>query len=394
MTTEIKARAIIKKEDGLTLIDMAVLLMVVGLMIAPFAHTYHIERKNRELNETVGSQNKLWEAVESFYFENGFYPCPSNPTLGPGDANFGQENRLAPIAPATQGLCATDVGNPDLPNPGDTVYWGAIPHSALKIDYNQTIDEHNFKLTYNVSAALTMQATYDSDAGQITTWEYLPDAQGACTEFGVDAPFITNRVHVVFVSHGEDGSGAYSLAGDQIRQCELDNQPAADNENCDRDDTFILPNCLKTDNVQTTNHYDDLIARDSVRTEAPARMWDGAPDPNNTVSNAGLIGVGNEDPQHEIDVIGNILSDDDENDPEKRGRVHSTIYCDTAGENCFRPSIIAGNDPRMLCEGSGGMGGIALGEARCQNTLPVEPAACPSGTFARGFDEQGNLLCE
>lgn len=84
---------ILKSENGFTLIDVAVALLVIGILAAPLVQQYRIWLLTSKQQLTAGRAQNARDAIEQYYFVNNRYPCPADPRLGPSDADFGVELR-------------------------------------------------------------------------------------------------------------------------------------------------------------------------------------------------------------------------------------------------------------------------------------------------------------
>jgi hypothetical protein len=74
---------------------MWLLMTMLGLILVPLISQYNRWKIDKERGLTSQHYTAIDKAIEDFYFEKGRYPCPALPTLGPGDAAYGQE-ALAP----------------------------------------------------------------------------------------------------------------------------------------------------------------------------------------------------------------------------------------------------------------------------------------------------------
>lgn len=407
-----------KNEDGLTLIDIAVILIIIGILLYPFLQSRRLSLETAKQGSTIGAILVINKAIEAYYLENKYYPCPANPAIGPNTivagaapVQFGEENRLPPVAPATVGLCVTDAGNNALPNPGDTAYSGAVPFKTLKLTLDESLDAWNNKLEYVVSATQTHPATFSPNGGAITlekSAELFPHPETnipVCTATDDEDPLNPTPLipsprnhieqHLVVFSHGYDGLGAYDVQGNSAGGCLAGGNETQDSENCDSDSTFRLPSCL-SNTIPGANFYDDVftISAESDWKSVPSVIWDTAQNPNDLGSVVGYIGIGNPNPQHHVDVNGNILSDTVDGDPNKKGNVHASTYCEKTGTNCFDPKTISGDDPNMTCSDGSGMGGIGSNKAKCTNKLPVgKESSCPEGKSVKGLKANGEVKC-
>lgn len=374
----------LKDESGLTLVDIAIALMVIGLLVAPLVQTYHLRQKEIEKSNTNASINAAQAAVNQFFFDNDRYPCPADPTLNTTNANYGQED-----------CSGTNPNIPVAPAGANNVYIGAVPFQTLKLTPKQALDAWNHKITYAVTDILTNVATYNPGLGAISIQKPAyykgPDQ---CSIPGVDAPQppVTN-VHYALLSMGKTGAGAYTADGAQPTACP--NGGTLDGENCDNDILFFYPECLYSE-VAGASFYDDIFLTDNdAIVDAPTKMWDTGTNPTDVgFASSGFIGIGNPDPQAQLDVIGNIRADSVATDPTKLGQSQASDYCDDTGANCFNTNTIAGNDPNMQCANDTGISGIANSSARCSTVIPSATAAtCPAGQYVQEITSAGAIIC-
>lgn len=386
-------KSCIQSQRGFTLVDVAIALLVIGLLVAPLAQTYNNWEKETRRSNTSGNFRSASEAIDNFYFEFERYPCPADPTLGPNDANFGEEDCTG----TNPNIAVAPVIDIDGDLAIDNVMIGALPFKELKLTPQDALDGWNSKITYAVTDLLTDQTTYNPGYGLITINRAVtltrpaPGADLTCT----GPADTTTSVHFAILSHGESGNGAFTHEGTPVQAC-----PAAgattDEENCNNDAVFTFPTCLENRNAGA-NFYDDMFLSDNLQeTIAPTKIWDTGTNPQDIGSVVGYIGIGNDNPQFPVDVVGNIRATTDPSDPiNKSGVTHATDYCDSAGSNCFRAESIAGNDPNMRCYGIRGMSGIGSNAAKCLNVvLPSASAtSCPAGQYIVSITSAGVITC-
>ena len=183
------------EQAGFSLIELAIVLFVVGLMLggllAPLANK--IEFENRVETET--SMEEVKEVLLGFAMETGYLPCP--------DTNADGVEDLVTAATGAPGLtCASEIG--DLP----AITLGVNGNDAWENNYTYRVDEEfadrndsantdgkstdTCTPTANVSFALC-------SSGDIT----VLDGDGGNT--------IANNIPVIVVSHGENFSDAPSV---------------------------------------------------------------------------------------------------------------------------------------------------------------------------------------
>ena len=382
----------ITNQDGFTLIDVAIALMVIGLLTAPLIAQYNDYQHRAEASNMNGNFNSANDAIRQFYFENNRYPCPADPTLNVTDANYGEENctGAAPIIAAP----ATDVdGIAGI----DNIWIGALPFKALRMTPKEALDPWNNKINYAISDLLAVPtlnnpiAVFNPGYGMVT----IRREESVIADICDGVPVVVPNIHYALYSNGRDSIGAYNAEGIQGQAC-----PAAgatlDEENCNNDIIFRAPTC-RVSNVAGANHYDDWFYGGNMQpemTQSPTKMWTPGTNPTDSGTDVGYIGLANNNPQSELDVIGNIRAENDATDPTKSGQAHASDYCDTTGGNCFQPNVIAGNDPTMRCTNSQGMAGIGSNQARCTDVLTSVPAhSCPSGQYISGISPAGVVTC-
>lgn len=363
------------KRQGFSLIELAIVLAIAGLILAALLSAYNQYQARKGLEDTQARMNSISAAIMLFYSENGRYPCPASHTLSVNDANSGKESCPAAtpaIGSCDSGICraagARDVGGDGNPDP---VLIGTVPYKDLNISLNlsmqNTFDGYGQQFTYAVTEALTDQLTFDETAGAI----------GVTSETGISVITPADSGHVVIVSHGPDAKGGYTPEGLQARACAAGQM---DGENCDDDANFIAGIRSMGSNA---DYYDDMVrfALWKVTT-----LWTQSPlNPNDIYNrNPGNVGIGTDTPTERLDVNGNVKAID----------MQADRFCDVTGGDCFPADTIGGSG--ISCSSGQAMTGIAYNSAVCDPlTFPsgVTPGTCPSGQFVAGIDASGNIVC-
>ncbi|MCB1563132.1 MAG: hypothetical protein KDJ75_06110 [Alphaproteobacteria bacterium] len=377
---------------GFTLIDMAIALMVIGLLVAPALYQYKVWNEKRAIDITDSRINSINEAIRVFYYENGRYPCPANPDLDITDASYGEE-----YLQGGGGTCRNSMRLA-----GNDAYEGIPPIQALRLTPEDTLDGWNKKLVYAVTKSHADPVGGDpSDTvanPPVLTVEEYKSTQGVD---GAICPDITNPaqrtdtlVHYVVLSLGPDWAGPHYKNNSPGPAC-----PAATgfsgfekNENCDGDTTYLSSICTRNPNTSAAlnTHFDDMLSGgENLVTKVPSDFWDIARSGTSDMgSNAGFIGIGTKTPEYEMDVRGNIKADNkDPADTTTSGDLHANQFCDESGTNCFNPAVIAGSDPNMECPPEKrGMTGLGSNQAKCNVGYPNFPGrSCPAGLKMTGM---------
>ena len=169
-----------KRAQGFSLVEMAVVLVIVGLMIGGLLTPLSMQMEQRRTGETQKAMEEAREALMGYAMRNGYLPCPAK------SASNGIEDR--------SGVVCTD-GRRE----------GLLPWATLGV---QKLDGWGHPFHYSVTpgyansqAMFTLQTRRDITIG-------TRDARGNL----VSATEI-NDIPAVIVSHGKNGNGAVSDSG-------------------------------------------------------------------------------------------------------------------------------------------------------------------------------------
>ena len=231
-------------QRGFTLIEMAMVLLISGLLLAGLAQGFKVWLQWRAQTVTTEAQKEIKDALRAFVVENRRLPCPAPLDAPPETANFGSEVTTTCADGTAYGgtvLTASATGD---------VRIGAVPTRTLNIPDKLAFDGWNQRFTYAVSAGLADSTVgYRSGNGTID----LVDGNGN----SVVTPPATGEV--VIISHGRAGNGAYSRYG-VAATCDTG---SLDGENCDGDAQLRVAEyasaagAAQFDNIADYNLVDD-----------------------------------------------------------------------------------------------------------------------------------------
>ncbi len=418
------------KNDGFTLVELAIVLVVYSLAIIAVLRAlsvYTITNGEDATEETLETaQNSLFQ----FQSINGRYPCPADPTLGPGDANYGIEDcSITPVDGYSEDAGGNEVVETDavligafpyrtiLPLPDDNEFIttdnpvDAQGYPIIGIrgrDVNLTgkhkLDGWNNKLTYAVTRSLTNADTYDSDEGRVSIVDEndinLLDRHGGA--------------HFALISHGEDGIGAFARSGERVSDC----GNFATTPNPNPPPGFTAPidqteNCLFSDgkfsngliNTNNDNYYDDHV---TFFTYKDNRFWNrtvnGSDDNVAYNTNDGNVGVGTNDAQADLHVVGDIEVSNsvlaDRVCPESRSGDTGDPDTDVNPDDCMvAGNFVIENGP-LVCPNPGEyVYAISVNEVLCTPISSIfDPTTwtnttCPPGESIYGFNSVTGVLC-
>lgn len=361
----------------MTLVDVAVSLMLIGIIMTPLLYAYTKYRKDQAMNRTSFNLSGIQQAISDFYFQNNRYPCPALITALPDSANYGSED------------CAGT-------NAAANIKVGSVPFKSLKLPASRSLDGWQSRITYVVTSAQTI-APMNPIGGAITVRQrnvtVVPGPPSTLSCLSTLKTWYNANGHVLLISHGPDMSGAYTAAGVQSQACPPGGPGVApaDAENCDymTNATFLDDYCAAGDSPGS-GYYDDIV---TTWASAPQKIWTALPtDPVNDIHTKLNVGINSDVPAIEmLEVTGNIKAESDPLDPvNKPGHIHGTNICKADGTGCMAPATIAGAGT-LSC--SSGAEGVSNNMMKCtgQNPLII---TCPHGQTLTSFDPAtGNYTC-
>lgn len=164
----------LSRSSGFTLVEMAVVLVIVGLMLSGILMPLSTQMEQRDRNITKQRIEEIKEALLGFAVMNGRLPCPTT-TADPADANYGIEDASCP-APSplgyipwkTLGVAETDAWGTVRTNSGDPWpgYW------RYRVDSNFSVPITSISTGFSADA-LTIQ---NNSGSSLTTTSERPVA--------------------------------------------------------------------------------------------------------------------------------------------------------------------------------------------------------------------------
>ncbi|MFP4313642.1 MAG: type II secretion system protein [Alphaproteobacteria bacterium] len=257
-------------QKGFTLIEMAVAILVLGLLIAPALTAYNLYEKNRKIERTDFSIDRVNNSIEGFFNAYGRYPCPAPRDAVSGDTDYGFESR-----DATTGDCihsssttpqsgviaeASDDTTGRLPVGDNLVVIGAIPFKTLNLEEDDMYDGYGSRLTYAVTDILTDPDDYDVRLGGISITK--EEDGGGTVISAVEPP---HTAHYIVLSHGEEFTGAFRGSGVRTGACASALSEEVDN--CNDDSVFFVS--------ERNTGFDDVVSFSGGKPSTPWQYKDG-----------------------------------------------------------------------------------------------------------------------
>lgn len=389
-------KKIMLKDAGFSLVEIALVLLLVGLVLTPAINMYHQHRVETDWEETGENIQVTSLELGGFRAITGRFPCPAPTDAAPGDFEYGHEfNDCLNSGPAVN-TCADGICRYNNPTSGLDVIVGSVPFKTLNLQESESFDSFMGRLSYAVTADLTDNTTFNINGGGISVVDKLDPNKSLVS------PEAT--AHFVVVSHGRNKAGAYSRQGLLINAC--NNANAIEEENCDDD-------AIYTSGEFDSNNFDDRL--DFYTPVQPAEWQVSQAQPTAiTLKNTNSMAVGAN--------IGQDLSTSDTTTVLQIGadsgavRAGSRVLTDRICEygaatnaDCFEPRLLAGSmtsdGTRLHTDAVPGSGiscyspgsgvdeylmGIANNAPLCVDEIF---AACPTGQYIESIDADGDVIC-
>jgi len=340
-------------------------------------------------------------------------------------SGFTVNNNATPACLVTgsnpQTLAFCDTNNDGIADAGvcpailnaNNVYICDTQASFADVALSDTLDPWGYQMSYAVAGIETNAATYGQGSyGSINVTD----------EQNINLLSPPNTATYVFVSHGDDHSGAYTTAGQLPFPCTTAAQ-GEDWYDCNNQSVFISGIRAV---APGPGHLDDMIVYTPGGGNA---LWAVVTMGSTNIYNKNLgfvgIGTGSTPPAQMLEINGNIqVQGGSCQSGNSTSCAYGTQICDQNGANCWSPAYIAGPavvqpaNPTSVPAGANTcppaaagsvnvVTGIAFGTPICTGTLSsgnapalplITPAAgvaqnCPAGQYLIGFGAGGLISC-
>jgi len=263
------------KVQGFTLVEIAIVMVIFGLLMSMFGSVLVAYQKREKYEITRKRMAAIQKALDEFLEINGRYPCVAPFNRAPDQAGFGLEGDSDPSVNVTSCrflIPGTIVYNPNVMGPpvggSNNNQWvrvGSVPVRSLNLPDEYIMDAWGGRFTYAVSERQSSEDSsgvsyYQENAGAIN----VVDMNGNSVIDQKNQKFsgFSNFAEYVLISHGPDQKGARVLYDGTSRKVPC---PAVGTEtqalNC-ADATGPLktnnPNYVVSD-VIADGDYDDIV---------------------------------------------------------------------------------------------------------------------------------------
>ncbi len=389
------------KQKGYTLIEMAIVLSVMGILIAAFASAYNLYHRTQKHMTTVANSEQIVQALGNYLVQNGNYPCPARMDVAREDPAYGMmgdcTSTTVAVGTCANGICV-EQGERQVninPNPGTAVNItprvrrGAVPFRILGLPESASEDGNKNRFYYAVTENLTNNATYRKDSGGVSI------VNGA----GISMVTPAASAHFVVFSVGDDRRGAVTRYGRQVEACgNPDTQQDAMNCQTGSSSPYNLAvyRMSTQSSSATAAHYDDFV-RYYASVETPLWRVSGVTGDNIVdLIDTGNVGIGVSSPAAKVHVSGTVKTSE---------AYMAQQVCNENGADCFIVDGIGGNDAnpataKLQCNNPAHpsynparpyVTGYQFGEAVCGSG--TEEMRCPAGQILSGVSADGTLNC-
>ena len=212
-------------QHGFTLIELAVVMAVAGLMLAGAVKLLGGQLDQSRLKATRARLQMAYDALVTYYVTNSYLPCPADGALAAADGSYGRAQ------PETSGSCA-----------GVAAANQVLPWRTLGLQEELSYDGWRQRLSYHVSAPLTTAGS--ASPGDLSIRNGAASAAGTA-ELTAAAAFIV-------ASHGENGLGAWLPSGRRKTTGGIPDHEAANSDG-------LEPFVDKALSQASGDEFDDLV---------------------------------------------------------------------------------------------------------------------------------------
>lgn len=324
-----------KDENGFSLIELSIVLMISGILFAGFMSFYGIKLKQQKLQETKENMATIQVALHDFLLQNARLPCPARADLQSDHSLYGQESTCTITMPPPAGIVTAVTEN------RKTISIGTVPVRSLGLADSFEKDGWGHRISYAVTTALSEDGHPASNNINIEGAINVVGAQGET--------ILTPPALYTITSHGPTGSGAYSSAGTRV-SCILETR---DSENCNENGTALI---APVSDIEGPLFYDDIVVHDR----------------NITYNKDSVLAQTLESLMH----------------CQRKSAFYKPASASSDQDGCTQAAISTGS-----CASGYVMSGVdSSGKIICNPKM--ESGHCKNGEMLLGYDEYGNRLCD
>ena len=411
------------KARGYTLIELAIAVMVGGILIGAAASSTGVYLKNQASQTTLNNISIVTASLSNYLIQTGAYPCPAPIDAARTDPRYGIAGDCTDTS-VVDGSCGNGYcvqqsdkvwnATPPVGWPASKAWpptgWsdrarrGAVPFRTLGIREDEAEDGFNTRLDYTVMESLAVVTTYNQKNGGIDVYNNHGTTNGHPGTPIVNSPRGSQggSMQYIVISHGPDRAGAYSHDGLLVNPCPP-LYSTWDAANCQTGSSLTPAIYYLADYAEALgiNHFDDTVKYYSS-VETPLWKVAGSTSTNlNDLVGAGdgpsmgKVGIGSAPsyaaPSAALQVTPSPTSTGSAIIAENN--LDATLLCpyDGTSTNCYAPALnLTACAPDPITHLPTYATGFASGQLVCRPAKVM----CPAGEFLAGIDPTGNLICQ
>jgi len=243
-----------RQRTGFTLIELAIVLTIIGILLAAFLQCYSVWIEQYRYNVTKQRLKNIRTALTHYVTSHERLPCPGSPwgakeQTNSKDGKPGDTDECAPAASPIPGIKIFDIDPIHRAMDHSNEIWiGIIPTSDLRLDGEQGLDGWNNEFTYAVSRRLTFPKSMRGNPSPLGIISIVD-------EHGRNALDEPDTGRYVIISHGPSGAGAWTSQGGS-KPCQGE---TLDSLNCSGHNIFVM---APTSKAAGERFYDDIVIHD------------------------------------------------------------------------------------------------------------------------------------
>ena len=227
-----------QNQKGFTLIELAIVLVIIGVLVGSFLGTLGARIDNTRRAETQADLEIIKNAILGFAYSSGgpYLPCPCKTNCQSGIANAGLEDRTA-------GVCDADATDG---------YLGFLPWGTLGL---KSSDSWNTLYRYWVDPDFS-----DDGSGGGSVFTLADGGSGLIktrSPNGTTTPQLATNAVVVVFTHGRNAYGGTSVDGNARPAIPAGNVDELDNT--DTNSEFVSRTPTEAGATTPGGEFDDIV---------------------------------------------------------------------------------------------------------------------------------------